>query len=148
MDWRTDKELFNFIMMNNTPPGQALYKSDREAARKDDINNNRGFLVVNPDLDTQGLDVDGLIIKRPGEEHEGEEYRVVIDPNMKGMKDPETGEVRAGFWLKPFPSMQILPIVPFPPGIGSGRYDNEWANPEPAVFVGPSIFAEEDDNEA
>jgi hypothetical protein len=113
MDWRSDKDLLHDIMMNALPPGQMLYKKDRDAAIKDDQENKRGHLILNPDLDTAGLDVEGMIIGRPGEEHEGDEYRVVVDPAMKGMKDQETGEMKAGFWLKHQPILPILPMVPF-----------------------------------
>lgn len=84
---------------------QVQFRKDRNAAREDDIKNSRGFLILNPDIDTFGLDVEGLVINRAGEEHEGKEYRVVFDPAMKGMKDKETGGICAGFWLeamKPF----------------------------------------------
>jgi len=113
-DWRSDKDLFNDIMMNALPPGQALYKSDRDAAVKDDRKNKRGHLILNPDLDTHGMDVEGMIIGRSGEGHEGDEYRVVVDPAMKGMKDKDTGEMKAGFWLKHQPMDILTPLIPMP----------------------------------
>lgn len=150
-DWRSDKDLFTDIMMNTLPPGQAHWKKDKQAAIEDDQKNRRGHLILNPDLDTQGIDVEGLIIGRPGEEHEGEEYRVIFDPALKGMKDLETGEIRAGFWLKPQPPIDFLsPIIESP--FAKKSLGDEWSNPEPQVFVAPPQMAlfdvsdDEDDN--
>lgn len=127
-DWRSDKDLLHDIMMNALPPGQALYQKDRDAAVEDDRKNKRGYLILNPDLDTYGLDVEGLIIGRPGEEHKGEEYRVVVDPAMKGMKDPDTGEIRAGFWLKHQSFDPLSPIIPFAVADITERFHRQHAS--------------------
>ena len=110
MDWRTTQELLVEIQKQKRRiDSQKHWKEHNEEARKDDLNNNRGFLVLNPDLDFGDYDPDGLIVVNPDDDN-GHEYRVVIDPAMKGMKDPETGDLRAGFWLAPLkPFSAIIP---------------------------------------
>ena len=166
-DWRTDFELLANLTRRMSPNHQEQWRTDPEAARKDDIKNKRGHLIINPDLEVGDLDLEGCIVVRPGED-EGGEYRIIIDQALKGVRNMETGEIRAGYWLRHQPPLQILPIVQFPPGVGSGMYDiteriheqhskmakitpklepmamptsalfdEEWANPEPEVFIGP-----------
>ncbi len=58
---------------------------------------NSSPLIINPDIDLSAIgDVHGMIVKK-----EGIEYRVIVDPLLRGMVDEETGEARAGFWLAP-----------------------------------------------
>lgn len=115
-DWRTDKDLLADLGRRIAPTAQQLWRQDIEAARADDVANKRGHLILNPDLDTGHLDIGGCIVVRPGE-GEGGEYRVIIDQALKGMKDPKTGEIRAGYWLRFQEPLQILPMVPFMKGV-------------------------------
>ena len=85
---------------------QLQFFEDPMAARKDDMENGRGVLVLSPDLDIENLVVGslhGTVVEK-----DGVEYRVIIDNNMRDMKDPETGKTRAGFWCAP------LPMCPLP----------------------------------
>jgi hypothetical protein len=80
---------------------QLQFRADREAARQDDIKNNRGFLVINPELDLGGMDVHGCVVEK-----DGIEYRVLIDERLRGMrvKDEDgndTKEIRHGWWVAP-----------------------------------------------
>jgi len=149
-----------------TPNYQHQWREDEKAARADDVANKRGHLILNPDLDTGPNDFEGCIVVRPGE-GEGGEYRVIIDQALKGMKDPETGEIRAGYWLRHQEPLKILPLVPFMKGAHdiTARFheqhskmakitpklepmefpttalfdldEDEWSNPEPQVIVVP-----------
>ena len=72
---------------------------DPEAARLEDITQNRGFLVLNPELDLSAFPdpgVHGRVIER-----DGVEYRVVVDEKLRGMTDSKTGEMRQGYWVAP-----------------------------------------------
>lgn len=112
MDWRTDKQLFEDIFSNQRAiADQKSYRASREEAFARDRAVGRGHLVLNPDLKViDPMDCEGMIIRK-----DNKEYRVVVDPAMKGMKDKDTGEVKAGFWLEPSPpfTYQVLPVTDF-----------------------------------
>jgi len=75
---------------------QAQYREDREGARREDFEQGRGMLLLNPEILPEGLDPHGQVIDK-----DGVEYRVHVDPYMAGMRNSETGEVVNGYWLAP-----------------------------------------------
>lgn len=103
---------------------QMQFRKDREAARRDDIENSRGFLILNPDINTEGVDVEGLVVTRKEKEHEGKEYRVVFDPSMEGMRDKETGKICTGFWLEP---MKPFDLINFAIDFSNGQDETDFA---------------------
>jgi hypothetical protein len=77
---------------------QAMWRLDRDKARAEDRRLDRGMLILNPEiLESQGIGeavvVGGVV------SHDGHEYRVHVDPELRGLRD-KNGCVRAGFYLK------------------------------------------------
>lgn len=79
------------------------YLRDPEAGRKEDIEKNRGHLIINPEFsDTASMEGDIA-------EKDGKEYRIVLDENLRGMRNKD-GTTPFGYWLDPLPPIKLPPI--------------------------------------
>lgn len=89
-------------------PAQA-WARDRKACSKEDQEKGRGKLIMNAEV--EGVEkLEGTITER-----DGIEYRVMIDENLRGMRDKD-GSIRMGYWADPIKlNLQQLPPITVEP---------------------------------
>jgi hypothetical protein len=94
-----DKTAEAFRLLNQ----KVRWREDREACLKDDRENNRGTLLVNPEIEA-AEHMEGSVIEK-----DGVEYRVIVDDAMRGMRDKDGG-VRFGYYAKPLPPISLAQL--------------------------------------
>jgi hypothetical protein len=89
----SDVEKAARAMLAELDPRQHFLQYRDDALAQDRVKG-RGFLIVNPESDAIPKEAHGRIVQ-----HQGGEYRVVIDKLLVGARTAE-GEVVHGYWLE------------------------------------------------
>lgn len=123
----TSKEEVAIELEIGKTQAQQEYKDDRGKATKDDREKKRGYLILNPELD--GVkDLEGMVVTRNREPYYDTEYRVVIDPALKGLTRSDTGGMQSGYWLEPQKEFDLAMLPHVIPGNESAhtKCHNAW----------------------